>query len=64
MNKVIIVGGGAAGMMAAISASKAGTIIRLHLLKRMKSLERSFLLQEKADVILQMPVRRRNFLRM
>ena len=48
MSNVIIIGGGAAGMV-------AGGIIRLHLLKRMKSLERSFLLQEKADVILLMP---------
>ena len=50
MNKVIIVGGGAAGMMAAISASK--------------NLARSFLLRGKADAILQMPVRQTNFLLM
>lgn len=62
MNKVIIVGGGAAGMMAAISASKAGK--KVCILEKMRSLARSFSLQEKADVILQMPVRRRNFLRM
>ena len=53
MNKVIIVGGGAAGMMAAISASKEG-----------KNLARSFLLRGKADAILQMPVRQTNFLLM
>lgn len=62
MNKVIIVGGGAAGMMAAISASKAGK--KVCILEKNESLARSFSLQEKADVILQMLVRQRNFLRM
>ena len=72
MNKVIIVGGGAAGMMAAISASKAGK--KVCILEKNEKLGKKLLLpvdavvaaslQEKADVILQMPVRRRNFLRM
>ena len=61
MNKVIIVGGGAAGMMAAISASKEK---RSAFLKRTKNLARSFLLRGKADAILQMPVRQTNFLLM
>ena len=64
MNKVIIVGGGAAGMMAAISASKAGKKVCI-LEKNEKLGKKSFLeMRKKADVILQMPVRRRNFLRM
>ena len=62
MNKVIIVGGGAAGMMAAISASKEGK--KACILEKNEKLGKKLLLQEKADVILQMPVRRRNFLRM
>lgn len=62
MNKVIIVGGGAAGMMAAISASKEGK--RPAFLKRTKNLARSFLLRGKADAILQMPARQTNFLPM
>lgn len=51
MSNVIIIGGGAAGMMAAPARNNN----RIILLKRMKSLERSFLLQERADVILPMP---------
>ena len=61
MNKVIIVGGGAAGMMAAISASKEGK--KVCILEKNEKLG-SFSLQEKADVILQMPVRQTNFLLM
>lgn len=53
MSNVIIIGGGAAGMMAAITAARNNN--KVTLIERMKSLERSFLLQEKADVILPMP---------
>ena len=62
MNKVIIVGGGAAGMMAAISASKAGK--KVCILEKNEKLGKKLFITGKADVILQMPVRRRNFLRM
>lgn len=62
MNKVIIVGGGAAGMMAAISASKEGK--KVCILEKNEKLARSFLLRGKADAILQMPVRQTNFLLM
>lgn len=62
MNKVIIVGGGAAGMMAAISASKEGK--KVCILEKNENLARSFLLRGKADAILQMPVRQTNFLLM
>ena len=48
--KVIVVGGGAAGMMAAIWAARNNNEVI------MRSLERSCLLQVKADVILQMRV--------
>ena len=60
MNKVIIVGGGAAGMMAL--RLKRGK--RPAFLKRTKNLARSFLLRGKADAILQMPARQTNFLPM
>ena len=45
MSKVIVIGGGAAGMMAAIGAAYNGNTVEL--------LEKN-LLQERADVILQM----------
>jgi len=48
MNKVIVIGGGAAGMAAALAAAKEGA--------KTKNSERSFILQEKEDVISQMPV--------
>ena len=54
MSSVIIIGGGAAGMMAAIIAARNGHTVTL--MEKTKSLERSFLLQVKADVTLPMPV--------
>ena len=62
MNKVIIVGGGAAGMMAAISASKEGK--KVCILEKNEKLGKKLLLRGKADAILQMPVRQTNFLLM
>ena len=41
--KILIIGAGPAGMMAAITAAKAGS--------EMRKLERNSLLQEKADVM-------------
>lgn len=54
MNKVIVIGGGAAGMAAALAAAKEGA--KTILLEKTKNSERSFILQEKEDVISQMPV--------
>ena len=44
--KILIIGAGPAGMMAAITAAKAGSEV-----KKMRKLERNSLLQEKADVM-------------
>ena len=52
MNKVIIVGGGAAGMMAAISASKEGK--RSAILEKNEKLGKKLFITGKADAILQM----------
>ena len=62
MNKVIIVGGGAAGMMAAISASKEGK--KVCILEKNEKLGKKLFIRGKADAILQMPVRQTNFLLM
>ena len=62
MNKVIIVGGGAAGMMAAISASKEGK--KVCILEKNEKLGKKLFITGKADAILQMPVRQTNFLLM
>ena len=60
MSKVVVIGGGAAGMFAALGAADAGhqpgVDIRSWYMKRMKSLERNFISREKADAILPMPV--------
>ena len=61
MNKVIVVGAGAAGMMAAYFAAKNKNKVTLiekneKTGKKMKSLERNFISREKADAILQMHV--------
>ena len=45
MSNVIVVGGGAAGMMAAVFAARNGQNVQC--LRRMKSLEKSCSLQEK-----------------
>ena len=50
MSHVIVVGGGAAGMFAAIAAAKNGHQVTLY-----EKNERKYLLLEKEDVILQMP---------
>ena len=47
MSKVIIIGGGAAGMMAAVTAAENGHAV--HVYEKMKNWERSFLSREKAD---------------
>ncbi len=49
MSKVVIVGGGAAGMFASIAAADAD--IRLCYMRRMKSLGKNCILQEKEDAI-------------
>lgn len=45
MSKVIVIGGGAAGMMAALKAADNGHDVTC--LRKMKSLEKSFLSQER-----------------
>ena len=52
MSKVIVIGGGAAGMMAAIGAAYNGNTVEL--LEKMTDQAKKYLLQERADVILQM----------
>ena len=52
MSKVIVIGGGAAGMMAAIGA--AIMEIQQNYQKKMTDQAKKYLLQERADVILQM----------
>lgn len=58
MKKVIVIGGGAAGMMAACMAAVEGAHVTL--LEKMKRPERKFILQGKAAAILQMPAREKN----
>lgn len=52
MNKIIVIGGGPAGMFAAIAAAE--TAVRLFCLKRMKNLGKNFSLPERDDAILPM----------
>ena len=59
MSKVIIIGGGAAGMFAAVHAKGMKYIF----LKRMRSLVKSYILPEREDAILPTPVMWRNFFR-
>ena len=59
MSKVLIVGGGAAGMFASIFAAKNGNEVHVF----MKNLERSFSSREKADAMSPMPVTWMNFSR-
>lgn len=47
MKKIIVTGGGAAGMMAAVSVLQMGA--GSYFLKKMKNLERSCLLPERED---------------
>mgnify|MGYP000225998907 CR=1 FL=1 len=54
MSKVLVIGGGAAGMFAAIFAAYNGN--EVHIFEKTKNLERSCLSQEKGAVILQMQV--------
>ena len=51
MNKIIVIGGGPAGMFAAIAAAETG---RFFCLKRMKILGKNFSLPERDDAILPM----------
>ena len=53
MSHVIVVGGGAAGMFAAIAAAKNGHQVTLY--EKNEKLGKKYLLLEKEDVILQMP---------
>ena len=52
MSKVLIIGGGASGMMAGIAAVYNGN--EVHILKKMKNWERSYLLPVREDAILRM----------
>lgn len=61
MSKVLIVGGGAAGMFASIFAAKMA--MKSTYLRKMKNLERSFSSREKADAMSPMPVTWMNFSR-
>ena len=54
MSRVVVIGGGPAGMFAAIAAAENGHHVTL--LEKNEKLERSFLSQEKAGVILPIPV--------
>ncbi len=49
MDKVIVVGGGAAGIMAAISAAESGDSVFLS--NRTKNLEKKFISPAREDVI-------------
>ena len=53
MSKVLIVGGGAAGMLASIFAARNGN--EVHVLRKMKNSEKNYSLPGKGAVILQMP---------
>lgn len=53
MSKVLIIGGGAAGMMAAISAAESGKSVELF--EKNEKLGKSSLSREKAAVISRMP---------
>ncbi len=59
MSKVIVIGGGAAGMMAAYAAGMCGHEVTLY--EKTKKLEKRYTLPEKADVILRMPFRWMSF---
>lgn len=61
MSKVLIVGGGAAGMFASIFAAKNGN--EVHVFEKNENLERSFSSREKADATSPMPVTWMNFSR-
>lgn len=49
MEKIAVIGGGAAGMMAAISAAE--TVMKSIFLRKMRNLERKYLSREKEDAI-------------
>lgn len=58
MSKILIVGGGAAGMMAGVFLARADH--EVHILEKMRSLERKCILQERDAVMLQITVTRKN----
>ena len=58
MNKVIIVGGGAAGMLCSIIAARNGC--EVFLFEKNEKLEQNSILQEKGDAMLQITVRLKN----
>lgn len=62
MSRVLVVGGGAAGMMAALAAAGKGH--RVTLFEKMKSWVRKFILQARDGAMLPMPVNHRNCLTM
>lgn len=49
MNQIVIIGGGAAGMMAAYAAAVHGTTV--HLIEKNEKLGKKLLLQARGDVI-------------
>ena len=60
MSRLLIVGGGAAGMAAAVWAAERGMEVRVF--EQNEKLGKSFLLPGRADAILPMPVLQRNCL--
>lgn len=54
MGKVVVIGGGAAGMFASIAAAGCGHQVVVY--EKNEKLERNFISREKADAILPMPV--------
>ena len=61
MNKVIIVGGGAAGMLASVIAARNGCEVLLF--EKNENSERKYILQARDAVMLQITVIQKNFFR-
>ena len=59
MNKTIVIGGGAAGMMAAVFAARNGQAVTLY--EQNENLGKKLLSQERADVMSPMMQRRNSF---
>ena len=59
MRKIIVIGGGAAGMMAAYAAALCGHQVLC--LKKMRRQERKYILPEREGAMSPMPVNRKTF---